>query len=63
MKPGPRAGESVVPREDEMANVRLLLWVVCLVLAGRPSVAAGDPESELHLIHTSEVRGTIGICG
>ncbi|MDW7712306.1 MAG: hypothetical protein SCH98_17710 [Deferrisomatales bacterium] len=37
-----------------LAAAALLLW---------PASSRGDQPGELHLVYTSDVRGTVGICG
>ncbi|MEW6488591.1 MAG: hypothetical protein AB1578_11860 [Thermodesulfobacteriota bacterium] len=43
--------------------MRSLLWaaVILGILSGAGT--AGTVPEELHLIYTSDVRGTVGICG
>ena len=46
-------------RENEM---RKLLLGAVLVMAWVPCTFAGG-SADVHLVYTSEVRGTVGICG
>lgn len=43
--------------------MRTLVWGAAIlgILSGAPAARA-QPE-EIHLIYTSDVRGTVGICG
>ncbi len=43
--------------------MRVWILAAAVVATLLPALSRGDSSRDLHLIYTSDVRGTVGICG